>query len=77
MNKKGFTILELLISIALISVVLLLLLRAMMALEAINHDKSYASDDEIARTELIKKIETDFSHIVSLKLNNNGNNKII
>lgn len=60
MNKKGFTILELLISIALISVVLLLLLRVMMALEAINHDKSYASDDEIARTEIIGNIEQDF-----------------
>lgn len=60
MNKKGFTILELLISIALISVVLLLLLRVMLALEAINHDKSYASDDEIARTEIIGNIEQDF-----------------
>ena len=64
--KKGFTILELLISIALISVVLLLLLRVMMQLEVINHDTSYASDDEIARTELIKKIETDF---LDLQLN--------
>ena len=59
MNKKGFTILELLISIALISVVLLLLLRVMMALEAINHDKSYASDDEISRTKIIKNIELE------------------
>ena len=31
-----------------------------MALEAINHDKSYASDDEIARTEIIGNIEQDF-----------------
>ena len=60
MNHKGFTILELLISIALISVVLLLLLKVMMSLEVINHDTSYASDDEIARTEMIKKIEQDF-----------------
>lgn len=60
MKKHGFTILELLISIALISVVLLLLLRVMMQLEVINHDTSYASDDEIARTEIIQNIETDF-----------------
>ena len=60
MNKRGFTILELLISIALISVVLLLLLRVMMSLEVINHDPSYASDDEIARTEMIENIESDF-----------------
>lgn len=60
MNHKGFTILELLISIALVSVVLLLLLKVMMSLEVINHDTSYASDDEIARTEIIKRIEQDF-----------------
>ena len=60
MNKNGFTILELLISIALISVVLLLLLRVMMSLEVINHDTSYASDDEIARTEITRNIESDF-----------------
>ena len=60
MNKSGFTILELLISILLISIVLLLLLRVMMALEVINHDPSYASDDEIKRTEIIKNVEEDF-----------------
>ena len=58
--KRGFTILELLISIALISIVLLLLLRVMMSLEVINHDTSYASDDEIGRTEIIKNIEENF-----------------
>ena len=60
MNKKGFTILELLISILLISIVLLLLLRVMMSLETINHDTSYASDDEIRRTEIIKNVEEGF-----------------
>ena len=60
MVKRGFTILELLISIALVSVVLLLLLRVMMSLEIINHDTSYASDDEIARTEIIRNVESDF-----------------
>ena len=60
MNKRGFTILELLISILLISIVLLLLLRVMMSLETINHDTSYASDDEIARAEIIRNVESDF-----------------
>lgn len=72
--KKGFTILELLISIALISVVLLLLLRVMMALEVINHDTSYASDDEIARTEIIQNIESDFirQHLNGLQIEKNN-----
>ncbi len=60
MNKHGFTLIELLISIALISVCLLLILRVMLMLENINYDPSYASSDEIRRTEIIKNIESDF-----------------
>lgn len=79
MNKKGFTILELLISITLISVVLLLLLRVMMALEVINHDKTYASDDEIARVEIIGNIEQDFLdyHLNGLKIEHQDNKTIL
>ena len=79
MKKRGFTILELLISIALISVVLLLLLRVMMQLEIINHDTSYASDDEIVRTELIQNIETDFLdlHLNGLTINRNEEETVI
>lgn len=66
MDRKGVTILELLISILLISVVILLLLKVMFSLDAINNDKTYASSDEISRTEIIKRIESDF---LELKLN--------
>ena len=57
MNKKGVTILELLISITLISIVVLLLIKVIFSLDNINNDKTYASNDEISRTELIKNIE--------------------
>lgn len=60
MNKRGVTILELLISISLISVVILLLIKVMFSLDKINNDDTYASNDEIARTELIKTLESDF-----------------
>lgn len=60
MNKKGVTILELLISISLISVVILLLIKVMFSLDKINNDDTYASNDEISRTEIIKNIENDF-----------------
>lgn len=60
MNKKGVTILELLISISLISVVILLLIKVMFSLDKINNDNTYASNDEISRTEIIKNIENDF-----------------
>ncbi len=66
MNKKGLTILELLLSISLTAIVLLLLLKLIFSLESINNNKSYASEDEITRTEIIKKIESDF---LNLKLN--------
>lgn len=79
MKKRGFTILELLISIALISVVLLLLLRVMMSLEVINHDTSYASDDEIGRTEIIKNIEESFlnNHLNGINIKTNGDKTTI
>ncbi|MDE5538939.1 MAG: prepilin-type N-terminal cleavage/methylation domain-containing protein, partial [Bacilli bacterium] len=66
MNKRGVTLLEVLISIALISVVILMLVKLMFSLEKINNDTSYASQDEIERAEIIKTIEKDF---LDLKLN--------
>lgn len=60
MNKKGVTILELLISISLISIVILFLMKVMFSLNNINNDETYASSDEISRTEIIKNIESDF-----------------
>lgn len=60
MNKKGVTLLELLISISLISIVILLLIKVMFSLDKINNDDTYASSDEIKRTEIIKNIESDF-----------------
>lgn len=66
MNKKGVTILELLISISLVSIVILLLIKVMFSLDKINNDDTYASGDEISRTEIIKNIESDF---LKLKLN--------
>ncbi len=60
MNKKGITIIELLVSISLVSIVLLLLLRVMFSLNNINNASNYASSDEISRTTIIKNIENDF-----------------
>jgi len=65
MNRRGVTILELLISISLISIVILLLIKVMFSLDKINNNDTYASNDEISRTEIIKNIESDF---LSLKL---------
>ena len=66
MNKKGVTILELLISITLTSIIVLLLIEVIISLNKVNNNENYASDDEIKRTEIIKNIESDF---LKLKLN--------
>lgn len=60
MNKKGITIIELLLSISIISIIVLLLIRASLSFKNIEESNKYASNDEIARTEIIKEIESDF-----------------
>ncbi len=79
MNKRGVTILELLISISLISVVMLLLLKLIFSLDNINSAKDYASDDEINRTTIIKNIESDFLkyELKGLKINKLDDSLII
>jgi len=75
MNKRGVTLLELLISISLISIILLLLLKVMISLENINNNTNYASSDEIQRTEIIKAVEEDFLNkkLNGVKINQNTN----
>ncbi len=77
--KKGFTILELLISITLISIVLLLLLKIMMSFYYINDSDDYASKDEINRALIIKSVESDFLNynLNGLKILKENNKTII
>lgn len=72
MTKRGITILELLVSMAVISIVILLLIRVVFVLNNINNNDDYASKDEIARAEIIKNIESDF---LKLKLKSVSINK--
>lgn len=71
MNKKGLTILELVISIAFISLIVLLLIKIFFSIDKLNTG-DYARDDEIKRVEIIKNIESDF---LELKLNGLNINK--
>lgn len=76
MNKKGLTILELIISLALVSVVVLLLIKVLFSLDKINQNDNIASDDEIKRTEITRIIESDFLNLklekIDVKKNNNS-----
>lgn len=60
MNKRGMTLLELLISITIVSIVVLLMVRVMFSLDSINNSKDYASGDSLTRTQIIKRIQNDF-----------------
>ncbi len=79
MNKRGVTILELLISISLISIIIILLLKLIFSLDNINNSKDYASQDEIERTTIIKNIESDFLefNLTGLNIRENDDNLII
>lgn len=60
MNKKGVTLLELIISISLIAVFSLLLIKIIFSLGNINNNPNFASNDEISRATIVKTIESDF-----------------
>ena len=79
MNKKGITIIELLLSISIISIIVLLLIRASLSFKNIEESNKYASNDEIARTEIIKEIESDFlkMHLIGLDIIENNNSTTI
>lgn len=63
MNKKGITLIEVLISISLVAIVSLLLIKVIFSLNNINNNANYASEDEISRAQIIKIIEQDFLNL--------------
>lgn len=63
MNKKGITLIEVLISISLVAIVSLLLIKVIFSLNSINNNANYASVDEISRAQIIKIIEQDFLNL--------------
>lgn len=61
LNKKGSTLMELVISIVLISVILIFLMRLLVDLNNTDTNNSYAKDNQIIRLEIIRTIEKDFN----------------
>lgn len=60
-NNKGTTLMEVVISIALISVVLVFMIRLLVDLNNTNSNNDYAKDNQINRAEIIKIIENDLN----------------
>lgn len=70
MNKKGITLVEIIISIVLISIVLILLFSLLISVKDINYESKVNSSYLINKSLIIKKIEEDFEKAKSIKLAN-------
>lgn len=61
LNKKGTTLAEVIISIVLISVVLVFMVRLLLDLNNIETNSTFASDNQINRSEIIRMIGNDLN----------------
>lgn len=59
MNKRGTTLVEVIISIVLISVVLMFMIKLLIDLNNTEANNDYAKDNQITRAEIIRTIEND------------------
>lgn len=79
MNKKGSSLMELVISIALMAVILVFLVKLLVDINDMNTNNTYAKDNQVNRAEIIRYIENDISDkkIISIVDNStDGNIKI-
>lgn len=60
MNKKGITLVEVIISVGLISVVMLFLFHILMDMQFEDTHSSYAKENQIQRAAIIKTVQDDF-----------------
>ena len=63
LNKKGTTLAEVIISIALISVVLVFMVRLLVDLNNMESNTNYASSNQITRAEIIRMIGNDLNDL--------------
>ncbi|MEG1288568.1 MAG: prepilin-type N-terminal cleavage/methylation domain-containing protein, partial [Bacilli bacterium] len=75
LNKKGTTLVELIISVALISVVLMFMFKLLIDINNDQTNNTFANKNQINRAEIIKTIETDLTNKTITKINSNGSNK--
>lgn len=75
MNKKGTTLAELIISIALISVVLLFMIKLLIDLNDAETNNTYAKDNQINRAEILRMIGNDLNNKNIVSINDSGSNE--
>lgn len=72
LNKKGSSLIELVISIALMSVILVSMVRLLVDLNNTNTNNVYAKNNQINRTEIIRMIENDLNNNILTNVENNS-----
>lgn len=79
MNNKGSTLLELIISIALISVILVFMVRLLVDLNDSETKNKYAKKNQVIRAEILRTIENDLQNkiITNIRDNSTTSNLII
>lgn len=74
MNNKGMTLIELLISIVLISTVLVFLFQILIDLRNETDNNSYAYNNQIKRAEIIYTIQNDLNNYALVGITDNSSN---
>ena len=73
LNKKGFTMVELMVSIALISIVMIFLVKLLVDVRYEGTNEVYDIKDQISRAEIIKTIENDLKDYNIIDVTSTGN----
>ena len=79
MNNKGSTLLELIISIALISVILVFMVRLLVDLNDSETNNKYAKKNQVIRAEILRTIENDLQTktLIDIRDNSTTSNLIV
>ena len=72
LNNKGNTLIELVISIALMSVILISIVRLLVDLNNTNTNNVYAKNNQINRSEILRAIESDLNNKVLVNINDSN-----
>ncbi len=76
LNNKGLSLIEILVSITLISIILVFLVQLLNGLEGETTNNNFAYDNQINRAEIIKTIEEDLKSNNLIGVSNNSNDNI-
>ena len=75
LNKKGVTLAEVIISIALISVVLVFMVKLLIELNNAETNTTYAGGNQIVRAEILRTINNDLLNKTLVNVSDNNSNK--